>query len=409
MDLRNGGGPQTDWHVSDDKPPATSDNWGQGDQGPSDLVKVVLLGAPGVGKSAIAQQFVKGTFESAYYPTSKKETYYPSVIHHDRSYNLKVVDVPDVPFIPASSFYNLSDLKAYGIRDANAYILVFDLLCPDSFEYVSGMYSQINEGRDLGRVPVVVVGNKTDKVNDNIFKSRFKGRRESDERRDLWGGDSEHGHHGGGHHGFGGHDDHGGGFGGHGSHGGHGGHDDHGFGHFGGGGFGGHGHHDHDHFGSSKKKHKDKKGRHKRDYGMGFGDSSHSSSDKYKHSGSKHKHKNGMDWANTYTPNEYLDQDIADKVTAEWKVMYKECSAKDPEAVTDLFKSVMGVFEEVGVHHFDDEDEKGHDYDRPKPCTILWCVSTQIPPQWIFKFSKNQLTNNMEVEKKYQRQLHLVK
>ena len=65
-----------------------------------------------------------------------------------------------------------------------------------------------------------------------------------------------------------------------------------------------------------------------------------------------------------------LDQDIADKVTAEWKVMYKECSAKDPEAVTDLFKSVMGVFEEVGVHHFE-EDEKGHDYDRPKPCTIL--------------------------------------
>ena len=37
----------------------------------------------------------------------------------------------------------------------------------------------------------------------------------------------------------------------------------------------------------------------------------------------------------------FLDQDIADKVTAEWKVMYKECSAKDPEAVTDLFKSVM--------------------------------------------------------------------
>ena len=34
-------------------------------------------------------------------------------------------------------------------------------------------------------------------------------------------------------------------------------------------------------------------------------------------------------------------------------------------------KKLQGVFEEVGVHHFDDEDEKGHDYDRPKPCTIL--------------------------------------
>ena len=43
--------------------------------------------------------------------------------------------------------------------------MVFDLLCPDSFEYVSGMYSQINEGRDLGRVPVVVVGNKVTFIN----------------------------------------------------------------------------------------------------------------------------------------------------------------------------------------------------------------------------------------------------
>ena len=54
-DLRGNGGTHTDWQVSDDKPPATQDNWGQQDQGPSDLVKVVLLGAPGVGKTAIAQ------------------------------------------------------------------------------------------------------------------------------------------------------------------------------------------------------------------------------------------------------------------------------------------------------------------------------------------------------------------
>ena len=59
------------------------------------------------------------------------------------------------------------------------------------------MFSQINESRDLGKIPVVVVGNKTDKVNDNIFKSRLKGRRDSDERRDFWEKDSEHGHHGG--------------------------------------------------------------------------------------------------------------------------------------------------------------------------------------------------------------------
>ena len=260
-----------------------------------------------------------------------------------------------MPTIPFTSVF-----AAYGIRDANAYILVFDLLCPDSFEYVSGMFAQINDSRDLGRVPVVVVGNKTDKVNDNIYKSRFKARRDSEERKDMWDHDGHHGGHGG--HGFGGHGDeygHGGhGFGGHG-------HDHHGFGHFGGGGFGGH--HHGDYFGSSKKKHKDKKDRHKRggDYGH---DDYHHGKNKWDR---KNKHKSyEINWANTYTPDEFLEQDIAEKVTSEWKVMYKECSAKDPEAVTDLFKSVMGVFEEVGVHRFE-EDERGHDYDRPKPCTIL--------------------------------------
>ena len=54
--------------------------------------------------------------------------------------------------------------SAYGLRDANAYVLVYDLLSPESFEYISSLFNQINESRDLSHVPVVVVGNKTDKV-----------------------------------------------------------------------------------------------------------------------------------------------------------------------------------------------------------------------------------------------------
>ena len=78
-----------------------------------------------------------------------------------------------------------------------------------------------------------------------------------------------------------------------------------------------------------------------------------------------------IDWTSMYTPDEYLDKDIADKVTSEWKVIYKECSARDPEAVTDIFKSVMGVFDEVGVRRFDDDERGHHDSERLKPCVIL--------------------------------------
>jgi len=376
MDLRrDGGNGGTDWQVNathDDGTDIFDKPYQSESQKPADI-KVVLLGAPGVGKTAIAQQFVSGTFQSSYYPTAKKETYYPSVIHHDRKYNLKVVDIPDIPFLQVSSYYNPSDMKAYGLRDANAYILVFDLLSPDSFDYIAGMFSQINESRDLGKVPVVVVGNKTDKVNDNIYKSRMKSRRDSDERRDFWERDSHGGGHNGGHHGFGGdhHDGHENGYGGFG--GGSHGHYDQGFGHFGGGGSSGFGgHHHHDFFGSSKKKHKKDKHR-KRDYGLGESSlTSSSHHDRYGHGSGKHgkRHTYEINWANTYTPDDFLDKDMADKVTNEWKVMYKECSAKDPEAVTDLFKSVMGVFEDHGVMRVEDDD-RGYDYERPKACVIL--------------------------------------
>jgi hypothetical protein len=263
-------------------------------------------------------------------------------------------------------------MSAYGLRDANAYILVFDLLCPDSFDYITGMFAQINESRDLEKIPVVVVGNKTDKVNDNIYKSRMKGR-DSEDRKDLWERDHNSGGGGhGGHGGGGGHFGHGedNGFGG----GHHGDHGDHGsFGHFGGFGGGGHGGH-HDHFGSSsKKKHKDKKGRHGHSSSSSShgGHGGHSSSSHHSSRSSRDKHSRHnveINWTQ-YSPDEYLDKDIADKVTSEWKAIYKECSAKDTTAVTDIFKSVMGVFEEVGVEWTDDEEHASHN--RPKMCAIL--------------------------------------
>ena len=75
-----------------------------------------------------------------------------------------------------------------------------------------------------------------------------------------------------------------------------------------------------------------------------------------------------LDWLLITT---FFTLNIADKVTSEWKVTYKECSARDPEAVTDIFKSVVGVFDEVGVRSFEDDESGCHDNERLKPCVIL--------------------------------------
>ena len=76
---------------------------------------------------------------------------------------------------------------------------------------------------------------------------------------------------------------------------------------------------------------------------------------------------------------EVLEKDISDKVEHEWKAEYIECSAKDPEAVTNIFKSLTQTLEEVGYGNgrssgpFGGYDHGRHDSDHgvPKKCVIL--------------------------------------
>ena len=74
-----------------------------------------------------------------------------------------------------------------------------------------------------------------------------------------------------------------------------------------------------------------------------------------------------------------LEKDISDKVENEWKATYLECSAKDPEAVTHVFKSLMRALEEVGCgnghgggpHNIFSPGHHGGDHGLPKKCVIL--------------------------------------
>ncbi|XP_075218010.1 ras-like protein family member 10B [Lycorma delicatula] len=127
-----------------------------------DLVKVILLGAPGVGKTSIIQQFVWNDFSEEYVSTDRKHTYYPSVIINDRLYELKISDLPAIPYFPVNSFYEWTEFRFYGLRSATAYVLVFDLSNTDTFQYIRTLRDQIAESRDIRNVPLLVVGNKQD-------------------------------------------------------------------------------------------------------------------------------------------------------------------------------------------------------------------------------------------------------
>ncbi|CAM5160705.1 unnamed protein product, partial [Eretmochelys imbricata] len=57
-----------------------------------------------------------------------------------------------------------SDVKRHGLRNTNAYVLVYDICNPESFEYVKMIQQQIMENRAGGtrEAPILVVGSKRD-------------------------------------------------------------------------------------------------------------------------------------------------------------------------------------------------------------------------------------------------------
>lgn len=102
------------------------------------------------------------SFSDDYVATDSKHTYYPSVMINDHLYELKILDIPVIPYFPVNSYYEWSDYRFFGLRSANAYILVFDLSNLDTFEYIKTIHGQIAESTDTRNVPLLVVGNKQD-------------------------------------------------------------------------------------------------------------------------------------------------------------------------------------------------------------------------------------------------------
>ncbi|XP_032899243.1 ras-like protein family member 10A [Amblyraja radiata] len=145
---------------------------------------IALLGCPGVGKTAIIRQFLFNDFSPIYSPTRSRQVHRASVMLDGGIYDLKIVDVPHIPTFPTTGAQEWTDSRCRGIRNANAYVLVYDICCLDSFDYVKMIRQQIAEVRrpNTRQAPIIVVGNKRD-----LQKHRFTPRRStSDLVKRMW-------------------------------------------------------------------------------------------------------------------------------------------------------------------------------------------------------------------------------
>ncbi|KAM4631911.1 ras-related protein Rap-1b-like [Discoglossus pictus] len=119
---------------------------------PTDCVRLLFLGAAGVGKSSLIQRFLYDRFDARHRRTVE-EIHCLAPVPGALPLRLEILDT--------SGSYSFPAMLKLRIRQADAFALVFSLADPDTFQELDRLREEILrvKGPD---VPMVVVGNQTD-------------------------------------------------------------------------------------------------------------------------------------------------------------------------------------------------------------------------------------------------------
>lgn len=120
-----------------------------------EAVSVILLGASGVGKTAIAQSFATGTFE---------ETPISTIGIQYQQKQIRVAEgIPvNLTLYDTAGQERFSSLTRSYYRSADAAIVVFDVNEQASYERAGHMRRELYEARPYA--PCILIGNKTDEL-----------------------------------------------------------------------------------------------------------------------------------------------------------------------------------------------------------------------------------------------------
>ncbi|KAI9002416.1 Ras GTPase ras2 [Gaertneriomyces sp. JEL0708] len=119
------------------------------------LYRLVVLGDGGVGKTALTIQLCLNHFVETYDPTIE-DSYRKQVVIDDQPCILEVLDTAGQEEYTA--------LRDQWIRDGEGFLLVYSITSRSTFERVERFKQQITRVKDMETVPLMLVGNKCDRV-----------------------------------------------------------------------------------------------------------------------------------------------------------------------------------------------------------------------------------------------------
>ncbi|CAG0894767.1 unnamed protein product [Cyprideis torosa] len=115
--------------------------------------KLVVVGAGGVGKSALTIQLIQNHFVDEYDPTIE-DSYRKQVVIDGETCLLDILDT--------AGQEEYSAMRDQYMRTGEGFLLVFAVNAPKSFEDIAQYRQQILRVKDAEDVPMVLVGNKCD-------------------------------------------------------------------------------------------------------------------------------------------------------------------------------------------------------------------------------------------------------
>lgn len=115
--------------------------------------KLVVVGAGGVGKSALTIQLIQNHFVDEYDPTIE-DSYRKQVVIDGETCLLDILDT--------AGQEEYSAMRDQYMRTGEGFLLVFALNNAKSFEDIAMYREQIKRVKDADEVPMVLVGNKCD-------------------------------------------------------------------------------------------------------------------------------------------------------------------------------------------------------------------------------------------------------
>ncbi|VDI22407.1 Ras-related protein Rab-7A [Mytilus galloprovincialis] len=129
------------------------------------LVKVLILGGIGVGKTSLMNQYSDGTFNEKYKVTIGADFIVKEVPKDTEHFTLQVWDT-----VSKKEFQSLG-LSFY--RGTDCALLVYDVTQPETFKHLESVLEEFLANaipEDEDNFPYIVIGNKIDKENRLVTK-----------------------------------------------------------------------------------------------------------------------------------------------------------------------------------------------------------------------------------------------